>query len=257
MKIERINENQIRCTLTSFDLSMRNLNLGELAYGSEKARSLFREMIKKAEAEVGFEAEDIPLMVEAIPLSAESIILVITKIEDPEELDTRFSRFSPVSEEGAPESSLPNELLDGAEQILNLLSPGGGNQETGRSPVSGKAVSSTDSSGTVPEGAGRTYADSLAQRIFCFDSLKTAAQACRIGGQAFEGESLLYKNRRSGKYYLFLRELTPGSEDFIRFCNLLVEYGTSVRAEYASRAYFDEHYERIIREDAVAVLNRL
>ena len=41
MKIERINENQIRCTLTSFDLSVRNLNLGELAYGSEKARSLF------------------------------------------------------------------------------------------------------------------------------------------------------------------------------------------------------------------------
>lgn len=62
MKIERINENQIRCTLTSFDLSVRNLNLGELAYGSEKARKLFREMIQKASNEVGFEAEDIPLM---------------------------------------------------------------------------------------------------------------------------------------------------------------------------------------------------
>ena len=47
MKIERINENQIRCTLTSLDLSSRNLNLGELAYGSEKARSLFREMIQR------------------------------------------------------------------------------------------------------------------------------------------------------------------------------------------------------------------
>ena len=34
MKIERINENQIRCTLTSSDLSARNLNLGELAYHS-------------------------------------------------------------------------------------------------------------------------------------------------------------------------------------------------------------------------------
>ena len=43
MKIERINENQIRCTLTSFDLSVRNMNLGELAYGSEKAfRFLWR-----------------------------------------------------------------------------------------------------------------------------------------------------------------------------------------------------------------------
>ena len=58
MKIERINENQIRCTLSSFDLSVRNLNLGELAYGSEKARKLFREMIQKASNEVGFEAED-------------------------------------------------------------------------------------------------------------------------------------------------------------------------------------------------------
>ncbi len=48
MKIERINENQIRCTLSNFDLSVRNMNLGELAYGSEKARSLFREMIQRA-----------------------------------------------------------------------------------------------------------------------------------------------------------------------------------------------------------------
>ena len=95
MKIERINDNQIRCTLTSFDLSARNINLVELAYGTEKARKLFREMIQKASNEVGFEAEDIPLMVEAIPLSSESIMLVITKIEDPEELDTRFAKFSP------------------------------------------------------------------------------------------------------------------------------------------------------------------
>ena len=90
MKIERINENQIRCTLTSSDLSARNLNLGELAYGTEKAKKLFHEMIQKASNEVGFEADDIPLMVEAIPLSSESIMLIITKIEDPEELDTRF-----------------------------------------------------------------------------------------------------------------------------------------------------------------------
>ena len=41
---------------------------------------------------------DIPLMVEAIPLSSESVILVITKVEYPEELDTRFSKFSETDE---------------------------------------------------------------------------------------------------------------------------------------------------------------
>ena len=61
MKIERINENQIRCTLNSVDLSSRNINLLELAYGTEKARQLFREMIQQASKELGFEAEDIPL----------------------------------------------------------------------------------------------------------------------------------------------------------------------------------------------------
>ena len=76
MKIERISDNQIRCTLTSLDLSSRGINLAELAYGSEKARNLFREMIQQAAQEVGFEAEDIPLMVEAIPLSSESIMPV-------------------------------------------------------------------------------------------------------------------------------------------------------------------------------------
>ena len=94
MKIEKVNENQIRCTLTREDLADRQIRLSELAYGSEKAKMLFRDMIQQANNEFGFEVNDIPLMVEAIPASADSIILVITKVEYPEELDTRFSKFS-------------------------------------------------------------------------------------------------------------------------------------------------------------------
>ena len=95
MKIEKLNDNQIRCTLTRADLAARHLQLSELAYGTEKAKSLFRDMMQQAAFEFGFEAEDLPLMIEAIPASADSIVLVITKVEDPEELDTRFSKFAP------------------------------------------------------------------------------------------------------------------------------------------------------------------
>lgn len=69
MRIERINENTIRCTLTNFDLSVRNVKLSELTYGSEKARNLFHEMMQRASNEVGFDAEDIPIVVEAIPMA--------------------------------------------------------------------------------------------------------------------------------------------------------------------------------------------
>ena len=40
MKIEKLSDNQIRCTLTRADLAERQLQLSELAYGTEKARSL-------------------------------------------------------------------------------------------------------------------------------------------------------------------------------------------------------------------------
>ena len=48
MKIEKVNDNQIRCTLTRADLDDRHLKLSELAYGTEKAKSLFRDMMQQA-----------------------------------------------------------------------------------------------------------------------------------------------------------------------------------------------------------------
>ena len=51
-------------------------------------------MMQQASNELGFEVDDIPLMIEAIPISSECLILIVTKVEDPEELDTRFSRFT-------------------------------------------------------------------------------------------------------------------------------------------------------------------
>ena len=99
MKIEKVNDHQIRCTLTKADLADRELKISELAYGTEKAKNLFRDMMQQASLKFGFEAEDIPLMIEAIPLNSDCIVLIITKVEDPEELDTRFSKFAPSMEE--------------------------------------------------------------------------------------------------------------------------------------------------------------
>ncbi len=82
MKLERINENQIRCTLNKNDLLSRHLKLSELAYGTEKAKALFREMMAQASEELGFEADDIPLVIEAIPVSSDCIVLIITKVEE-------------------------------------------------------------------------------------------------------------------------------------------------------------------------------
>ena len=111
MKIEKVNDHQIRCTLTREDLADRELKLSELAYGTEKAKDLFRDMMQQASFEFGFEAEDIPLMIEAIPVSGDCLVLVVTKVEDPDELDTRFSNFSSFRDSGE-EVRGPSESCD-------------------------------------------------------------------------------------------------------------------------------------------------
>ena len=129
MKIEKVNDHQIRCTLTKADLADRELKISELAYGTEKAKSLFRDMMQQASYEFGFDADDIPLMIEAIPLNSDCIVLVITKVEDPEELDTRFSKFAPsVHDEEDEEQEIGNtldsmlqSLSEGADDVLDLF----------------------------------------------------------------------------------------------------------------------------------------
>lgn len=249
MKIERINENQIRCTLTSFDLSVRDLNLGELAYGSDKAKKLFREMIQQASNEVGFEAEDIPLMVEAIPMSNESIMLVITKIEDPEELDTRFSRFSPASDEDdAAFSSFAHELLEGAEDLIDLFS----GKTPSVSPISDVPVL------PLKEADHRKKEDKRpSTRVFVFDSLDEVCHTARIAGQVFNGINTLYKNPVSGRYYLVVTGKEPTEDSFTRVCNLMLEYAKPAKTDYAAESYYQEHYEVIVKKHALQTLANL
>ena len=66
MKIEKINENQIRCFLSKQELDSRHLHLKELAYGTEKARALFQELMEEAFRQYGFIVENMPVMVEAV-----------------------------------------------------------------------------------------------------------------------------------------------------------------------------------------------
>lgn len=74
-------------------------------------------MMLQAQDQFGFEADNVPLMIEAIPITPDSIVLIITKVEDPEELDTRFSKFAAGTDETAP-SQTEGPSVTGADDIL-------------------------------------------------------------------------------------------------------------------------------------------
>lgn len=246
MKIEKLNDNQIRCTLTRADLAERQLQLSELAYGTEKAKSLFHDMMQQAAFEFGFEAEDIPLMIEAIPASSDSIVLIITKVEDPEELDTRFSKFSP-SPGGDPDARKNAALdkLEGAETLLNLL----GKVKEKMDAVNEKK----DSQKEADKEADKESAKSTL-RLFSFATMDNVLQACHLLGGMYTGSNTLYKDHAEDLYILALTQSEHTTHDFNRICNMLTEYGTLEKTSGMALAFLEEHCEILVSADAVQKL---
>ena len=258
MRIERINENSIRCTLTSFDLSVRNLNIKELAYGSEKARKLFDEMMTKASNEVGFNAGNTPIMIEAIPMSSDSIQLIISKVSDPEELDTRFSRFTqtPGLKKDAENwlSKLASALLEGADGLaeqLKKLEP----RTTASSGAAETSASGTDAA--QPSGEVQTPAASAPYfRAFSFSDLDSVIRASGAA-RAFTGTSSLYKSPHDGHYVLVLSNTVADADEFSRACNIIAEYGHMIRTVQNTLYYYDEHYDVIAAGNAIGKLSQI
>ena len=228
MKIEKISDNQIRCTLTRADLADRQLQLSELAYGTEKAKSLFRDMMQQA-----------------IP-SADSIVLIITKVEDPEELDTRFSKFAPSSIADARKKNTPGKL-EGAEGLLDLL---GKVQESFEVQAAKSAPDTTSASGddTEKKDSGNNI------RLFSFPVMENVLKAARLLAPMYHGSNTLYKDEQEEMYLLALARSDHSAADFNRICNMLSEYGALERASGATFAFLEEHCKTFLSGDAVQQL---
>lgn len=257
MKIEKVNEHQIRCTLTREDLLNRELKISELAYGTEKAKSLFRDMMQQAAYECGFEAEDIPLMIEAIPLNAECIVLIVTKVEDPEELDTRFSKFAPSvhDEDGFAEETeeLMESFADGADEVLNMLRKmnGSGLSEETLQPSasnSGRRTSKTDKEPTPVR---------ITSRLFSFPSLREVTRLAHVAASSYPDMNSLYKDEASDKYLLLLDPASISADEYNRVCSLISEYARTEKTAVATSAYLEEHYEPLIKDNALEVLAQI
>ncbi len=275
LKIERLSENQIRCTLNKADLAEKELKISELAYGTAKARALFKEMMQQASIELGFEVDDIPLMIEAIPVSPDCLILIVTKVEDPDELDTRFSRFSKINEydlnddedtsedeyyindnsddaqqnfSGSEQQIAPETIFDAIEGLVNTISGLAGGK--GDMPATAAPTEATASE-NIPAKRSEIF------RVFIFDSINTVVKASKQVAGFYFSSNTLYKNPVNNRFYLLITRDNNSAPEFSRICSILGEYGNSIKTSYAMPYHFTEHYKAIIREDAIQTLSAL
>ena len=287
MKLEKLSDTQIRCTLDKEDLTRRQLHLSELAYGSEKAKELFRDMMQQASIELGFEADNIPLMIEAIPISSDCLVLVVTKVEDPDELDTRFSRFSKINMDDTFDEDFSDmddtdfdelDFLDGEEDIddepLPFNTPDNFESTDSDNSSSSKNRSAIDDAldliAPFTQAIAQAKKEAMRKKkegtspkqyeysqYYSFHNFSQAAQLGSFLAPFYQGESSLYKDSASDNYYMILRKTDSEDNTFQRACNIAADFGVRISASYATPAYFREHFQTILAKNAIEMLCEL
>ena len=241
MKIIKLNDNQIKCTLTRADLAKRQIKINELTYGSKKARELFVDMMMKAKQELGFESEDIPIMVEAIPCEDDSIEILITKVEEPDELDVRFSKFAPEFDyDDEKDFDAPHAEVTSDQDLAQLYKEY--SQAGDAKPVEKKHKNKM----------ANTY--DINSSVVIFDSLDNLIRVARLARGISIKTSLFID--KAGKYYLYIK---GGKVDksYARTFYAMKEYGKSERNGNFEYDYLREHCKLLIKDNALGTLSEM
>lgn len=238
MIFEKINDNSIRCIVEKEELLERHINVDDMAYGSKTTINFFNELMQMADMELGFTPGN-PVMIEAVPLGGGSMEITVTKVEDPEELDVRFSKFTPMKVE--PMNTIFDILgtaFEKLEEELKTQHMGNSLNEIGVSEL-------------------KTANEENIVKIFAFRSIDDATNACKQL-KNYEYDSSFYKDEKNNSYFLVLSIGVHSDkkflDDFNKVCNTLAEYGRKVEGMSFNIAYYVEHYQEIIKNKAVEKL---
>ena len=177
----------------------------------------------------------------------DSVILIVTKVEDPEELDTRFSKFSPYKDNAQAEPL----QLDGADNIIDIF------QKICEAKMKGTTRKQANQKETSEKSATSSETPTVDLiRLFSFYHLDDVIAAAHGLNGFFTGKNTLYKDSSDSRYQLVLHQSEYSPEEFNKVCNILSEYGSGRAFSAAGEAHLKEHGE-LISSSALQQLTQL
>lgn len=220
MKIEKINENKVKITLTIEELKQRKINIQEIEKDAELARDLFLDLIEESNIHHDFVIEDSQLYIEASSDNNNLFIVTITKVDNIPEI----SSYSSLEKKFSKKTN-----------SKNLLSKETSNSRQSKEKFNYKVDS----------------------HIYTFESLDNILDMCLALKQEklFLGKNSLYKD--NNKYFLIFSKSSVKNSKFVKtfiflseYCN---EYYTSNMFEVSVR----EKCKLVIEKNALQTLIKL
>ena len=175
-------------------------------------------------------------MIEAVPLSSDGIMLIITKVDNPEELEDKYSGLSFPSARTFKKKEEEEETID--------LDPADEHDDHTEPLLEEELV-------PVPENTISAFF------VYTFKSLDDISDATRFLTFFPSEESRVYKDVEEGTYILSIQTDTVTKADCKVIRGTLSEYGEAIQCRKSKLNYYDEHYDIIVKDDAIKKMSML
>ena len=252
MKVEKINDNQVRFEFVAQDLAERNINISDIVTQSATTtQGLFREITSILHDEYDFAAIGTPLVFEATMYN-DTLSVLVTRMPDNSGYceyneNTGMPNFQNIIGDIMSQMKNNGYNQDGLEFVSANIHPIGGFQN-GNAPRRGLPQGSTKAR---PNKKNQEKPES-GYSVFAFDNFDMLAAAASCIPEAYYGRSHVYKLK--GKHHLILQNVGNSNYSTKSFASQLCEYGQKQVTSQITYNQMLEHGEVIIAEEAICKL---
>ena len=235
MKFNLVNDDKLQIIISKDDMIKRDMLKSDLTPHNPEAQKMFFEILEEAKEACGFQVENnTQLMIEAYPMTGESMLVTVTKLKS-NRAESPFSReIHRISQAIVDEL---NELQQSGKDLNDLKGLKCLNDLEGF-----EDFEDDDDFDELPDVAD-------GEVIYRMETLEDVIQAGHLLKPSYDGDSQLF--RYNNAYYLVLLEkewLTDGG------LALLGEYGDRIAV---SSVFFAEHGQMVMAERALEILAAL
>ncbi len=233
MKIQQVNENTIKVTLTKNDFNVRDIDISKIKPGTSLYRQLVVEIMAKASRTLNFNATDCKVVVEGQVTNTDEITLLITK------LGTEPNILCPDCIEKSTDS-IADTIMDRLSSLINSFA-----ETSMPMPQSIDALGEQKMTATPGFPADVIIAFSDFEKLIAL--LHNAPYAKSIA-------SSLYSHNNS--YFLVLKVYARNANTALKFRNFAMEYdGIQVPTDVFT-PILREHGTLVIKKGAIPFLTK-
>lgn len=220
MKIEKINENKVKITLTIDELKQRKINIKDIEKDANLARNLFIDLIEESKLDEDFIVDDSQLYIEASSDNNNLFVVTITKIDHMPDI-SKYSFGKNIKNKKLSAKSRKNRKVTNDDNITNIIN---------------YKVDST---------------------LYSFNSMDLLMDACDVfkKEKLYYGKNSLYKYK--SVYFILFDKSATKNKKFIKTFSVISEYCNNYYSDNIFNISIKENSKLILKNNALQKLTKI